>query len=309
MNNWFLIALVAPLLWSVVSHIDKFMLSKYLKERGVGALLVFSALSSAILLPFVGFIYRKEIFSVSAVDFILLIFIGFLSAGAFYLYLAGMEEEEASIVVPLLQLVPVFGYVLGYLLLGESLSAIQLFASLIIILGIAILAIEIDADSGFGFKKRVLLLITGASFLFALHDTLFKKVALTEHFWVSVFWQYVSLTLAGVLVFLVVPRFRRDFISLFKGMRGRIFSLNIMSEVLYIAGNLTNNFAMLLAPVALVLVVSSYQPLFVFVGGILITMFLPHIGVEKITFKHMMHKLASISIILAGSYLLYSSSV
>jgi len=57
--NWFLIALIAPIVWSIVNHIDKYMLSKYLKERGLGALLIFSALSSVIILPFVLYFFMR----------------------------------------------------------------------------------------------------------------------------------------------------------------------------------------------------------------------------------------------------------
>ena len=157
-------------------------------------------------------------------------------------------------------------------------------------------------------KSRVLILIATSSFFFALHDTLFKKVAIVESFWVSVFWQYVSLTIFGVIILLGIKRFRKDFFSMFSNIGGKILSLNIVSEVLYILGNLTNNFAILLAPVAVVLVVSSYQPLFVFIGGVFLTLLLPHIVTEKISKKHLAHKFISILIIIIGSYFLYSTS-
>jgi len=308
MSNWFLVALIAPILWSIVNHIDKYMLSKYLKERGVGALLIFSALSSVIILPFIAFFYYSDIFSISSFDFLILLFIGFLSAGAFYFYLMGMEMEEASIVIPLFQLVPVFGYILGYLILNESLHIHQIFSSLLVMFGVIILAMEIDEENKLKLKVRVLLLIAASSFLFALHDILFKKVAIIEGFWVSVFWQYVSLTVFGLIILASVKKFRKEFFSMFSSnMGGRILFLNFTSEILYILGNLSNNFATLLAPVAIVLVVGSSQPLFVFIGGIILTMFLPKIAVEKISHKHLFHKLFSILIILIGSYFLYST--
>lgn len=307
MQNWFLIALIAPILWSIVNHIDKYMLSKYLKDRGVGALLIFSALSSIVVLPFIIYFFHSQIFNISNIDLVTLLLVGFLSAGAFYFYLEGMNEEEASIVVPLFQLVPIFGYFLGYLILGESLNISQILSSLLVIFGIIILTIEIDIDNNVTLKKKVLVLITISSFLFALHDTLFKKVAIVESFWVSIFWQYTSLVIFGILILIFIKKFRKDFLMMMSGIGGKVFSLNIASELLYILGNLANNFALLLAPVAIVLVVSSYQPFFVFIGGIFLTIFLPKLASEKISHKHFFHKLISIVIILVGSYLLYSS--
>ena len=87
MQNWFLLALIAPILWSIVNHIDKYMLSKYLKGRGVGALLIFSALASFVILPFILYFYHSQLFTVTNRDLATLLLIGFLSVGAFYFYL------------------------------------------------------------------------------------------------------------------------------------------------------------------------------------------------------------------------------
>ena len=154
MSNWFLLALIAPILWSIVNHIDKHLLSKYFEGRGVGAIMLFSSLFSVLILPIIAFFYHSQIFNLPFRDLITLLFVGLLSASAFYLYLKAMDIEEASIVVPLLQLVPIFGYLLSYLILGESLSIQQIMFSLLIISGIAILSVEIDIENHFTLKKK-----------------------------------------------------------------------------------------------------------------------------------------------------------
>lgn len=308
MQNWFLIALIAPLLWSVINHIDKYILSRYQGGKGVGALLIFSSLFSVIVLPILTIVYRSKIFSIAVVDSLILLLAGLLGAAAFYFYLRAMDIDEASVVIPLFQFDPVFGYILSFFILKELLNLNQVLASILILVGIILLSIEIDIDNKFKFKKRVLLLVTVSSFLFALSGVLFKKLALVDSFWISVFWQYTGLTLFGVMVLIFSAKLRRDFITMFATPQLKILSLNILSEVLYISGALANNFALLIAPVALVFVVNSYQPLFVFVAGVLFTIFLPTFASEKISRKHFLHKLISIIIILIGSYMLYSSS-
>lgn len=308
MSDWFFIALIAPIFWSIVNHIDKHLLSRYFEGRGVGAIMLFSSLFSVVILPIIAFFYHSQIFGLPFFDLMLLLFVGLLSATAFYFYLKAMDIEETSIVVPLLQLVPIFGYFLSFLILGESLSTQQIMFSLIVIAGIAILSVEIDIENNFIFKKRVIYFVVLSSFLFALHDVLFKKIAVQDTFWVSAFWQYAGLTLFGIFTFFLSKNFREEFLKMIKGHNLNILSLNVVSETLYIMGNLANNFATLLAPVAIVLVVSSYQPLFVFIGGIFLTIFLPKIITEKISKKHFIHKLISIIIIIIGSYLLYFSS-
>ncbi|MEK7104724.1 MAG: hypothetical protein AAB868_01655, partial [Patescibacteria group bacterium] len=47
--NWFFIAILAPLFWSINTHFDKFILSKYSRGRGVGSVFLFSTFFSAII--------------------------------------------------------------------------------------------------------------------------------------------------------------------------------------------------------------------------------------------------------------------
>src|SRR3989338_4106479 len=304
MSNWFLIALVAPILWSIVNHIDKFILSKYQEGRGVGAVLVFSSLFSVTILPIVAIFYRAKIFALPAEDLLMLLVAGILSAAGFFFYLKAMDIDEASVVIPLFQFDPVFGYILSFLILGEILNINQILASILILVGIVLLSIEIDAENRLRLKKEVLFLVDTSSFLFALSGVLFKKLALVDSFWISIFWQFSGLTVFGIFIFVFVKKFRQSFMTMVSVSQSRMLSLNIMSEILYILGSLANNFALLIAPVALVFVVNSYQPLFVFIAGVLFTMFLPKFVSEKISKKHFVHKLISIIIILIGSYLL-----
>ena len=293
---------------SIVNHIDKHILSKYLEGRGVGAILIFSSLSSIIVLPFLAIFYHSEIFSISFTDFFALFIIGLLSASGFYFYLKAMEVEEASVIIPLFQFDPVFGYLLGYFILRESLTVHQILSSVLVLVGIILLSVEVDIGNKFKLKKKALVLVAISSFLFALNGVLFKKFALVNTFWVSIFWQYVGLTAFGILVLIFYKKFRQDFIMMVTTPRLRILSLNVISEILYIIGGLANNFALLIAPVALVFVVNSFQPLFVFIAGVLFTIFVPKFSSEKISRGHFFHRLVSIIIILMGSYLLYLSS-
>ena len=117
--NWFFIAILAPIFWSISTHIDKFILSKYSKERGVGAIFLFSTFFS-ILISAVIFIFKyDEIISYSSLqNFFLFLMPGLLNALGFYFYLQSLKTEESSIVVALFQLSPVFAYFLGYIFLG-----------------------------------------------------------------------------------------------------------------------------------------------------------------------------------------------
>jgi len=59
--NWFLIALVPPALWAITNHFDKYLLSKYFKGGGVGALMVFSSIIGVCLLPVIYWLHPEVI--------------------------------------------------------------------------------------------------------------------------------------------------------------------------------------------------------------------------------------------------------
>jgi drug/metabolite transporter (DMT)-like permease len=280
--NWFLVALIPPILWSVVNHIDKYVLSKHFKGGSLGGMFLFSSLFSIVVLPCLLFFTPISFLNIPLGTIFFLLLLGTINAAAFFLYLKAINEEEASVVVPLLQMIPVFGYFLGYPILGEVLSSQQILSALIIILGVSILSVNFDIDNNrLTLRKRVLLLVGGSSFLFALHDVLFKTVTTEKSFLISAFWENAGLVVAGITVFIFHSKYRKQFKEIFRINNTKALSLNITSEVLYTLGSLANSFATLLAPVAVVLVVSSYQPLFVFIIGIVLTTLIPSI----VTFK------------------------
>lgn len=307
-SNWFFIALLPPILWSIVNHIDKFLLSKYFRGRGINTIFLFSSLFSLVVLPCIAFFTPASFWDISMGKVFFLLAVGVLNATAFYLYLKALNEEETSIVIPLLQMIPVIGYFLAYPILGEVLSSQQVLYALIVILGISILSLEFENHT-ITLRTRVFALVFASSFLFALHDVLFKKVTVESNFLTSAFWQYSGLSIVGIIIFICSSTERNRFIKIFTKVDRTGLGLNIASEVLYICGNLANSFATMLAPVALVLVVSSYQPLFVLILGTILSVFLPAISSEKITRAHLFQKISAIVIILIGSYFLYASSL
>jgi uncharacterized membrane protein len=111
--NWFLIALIGPLLWSIVNHLDKFLLNKYFKGGGTGSLLIFSSLIGIFMLPIFYFI-NPNILNVSFNNVLILLLINIPYVLYILFYLYALDKDEASIVVPLFQMIPVLGYFLGF---------------------------------------------------------------------------------------------------------------------------------------------------------------------------------------------------
>ena len=301
--SWFFLAIIGPFLYSMTNHIDKILLEKYFKDGGVGTLILVSSLLAGLALPILYFL-DPTIASVSGFNMFILAVSGILNIGVLWLYFLALKDEEASIVIVFYQLVPVFGLGLGYFILGEVLTELQLIAMAIIILGTTIISFEIDDENNFKLRKLTIVLMTTASFLWALESVLFKYVALEENVLRSLFFEHLMLLLVGIIIFVCVRSYRTHFITAIKTNSVGILSLNVLNESLYTLGNVVLAFAYILAPIALVLLTNSFQPIFVFAIGVFLTLCFPKLTVERIEVQHVLQKLLAIIITGIGTYLL-----
>ena len=300
--SWFFIALIAPVLYAIANHTDKYLISKYLKGGEVGALVIFSSIFSVVALPVVLF-FNHDIFSLSLLKVIFLALNGMLIVIAVLLYFYALHKDEATYVVPFYQIIPIFAFILGFIFLGEAVAIRQIISALVIILGALILSFDFLADK-IRFKKEVVILMLSASLLYAVNNVMFKVLANDVGFWPSTFWGLVGKIILGIAFFAFIPSYRDSFINLFKNNKISVLGLNSLSEASFIVGESVTQYATLLAPVALVLLVNSFQPLFVFLFGILFTVFLPSVIKESVSKKQLIQKGLGIALVIIGSLLI-----
>lgn len=304
--TWFFIALIGPLLYATTNFIDKVLLEKIFKKGGVGTILLISSLISFFVLPILLLIDRT-VFDVSGIKILVLAIVGILNVLVIWFYLIALKDEEASIVVVFYQLVPVFGAILSYYILGEVLSQMQIIAMAIIILGTTIISFEVDNENKFKLRRKTVLPMLAAGLCWALGSVLFKGVALEENLWRSLFWEHLMLTVSGILIFIFIRSYRDSFLIAMRENTKKVLSLNVLNEFLYISGNVIIAFTYLIAPIGLVLLTESFQPIFVLMIGIFLTIFFPKIITEKIHAKHIWQKIIAIVITGIGTYLLLNS--
>jgi drug/metabolite transporter (DMT)-like permease len=162
--QWYFFAFLSPLLWAISNHIDKYILSKYLKNVGSGVLAIFAGLVGLMLSLGILIVSPSSILGMSLFHAVIIILNGALLLIAFIPYFYALQEEDASSVVPLYQMIPIFSLILGSFLLGESLTLVQSFGGMCIIFGAVLISID-PTSAGFNLKKRVFLLMLLSSFL------------------------------------------------------------------------------------------------------------------------------------------------
>lgn len=303
MDPIFLLACVPLLLWVSANFLDKILISKYFEEGGTAVLMIYSGLIGIIGAPIFLF------FDLSALDVSLgtasaLAGAGLLYGFAVWLYLSALSREDTSTVLPFFQLIPIFGLALGYFILNEVLTGHQLFWGAMVILGGLLLSIDLNGESRFGFKWKLLILVLFSSLLFALHEAFFKYLALEQGFWVSSFWQSIGLTVLGIGL-LLVPKWRKEFFVHVRHSGVQIFGLNILNEIVNGVGTAIYTYLLLLAPIALVMLTHVYQAPVVFIFGLLLSIFVPNLIDEDRRPHILIQKTIAIGIITLSSYFLF----
>ncbi len=301
--TWLLAGIIPPILWALVNHTDKYLLSKAKHHSSVNVLMVYSTAFSLVVLPIVYFFTQHKLF-VSGLQVGVQIIGGILLTLSIYFYLVALNKNEASVVMPLSLLIPVFGYAFSYFLLGETLSAKQLVGCLVIVFGVLTLSFEFKGSGRFQIKHGVLWAMVLATAFQAAQQTLFKFVTVDNSFFVSFFWFHVGIAICGLALVLSVKSLFADFTESVRVNGRLIFGVNLVSEGASAVAYMVQNYATLLAPLAVIMTLGGYQPVFVFVFGVILTIFVPNLVNEKIGFRDLLHKGIAIAVILVGTALI-----
>ena len=153
--SWLVFAFSGPVLWAISTHLDKYLVEKYFKHSDVAVLLLFTAFIGVLLLPFIAF-YEPAVIQPAPAASRSSSLSGILYMGAMLFYLRALQSEEASVVSPFFQAVPLFGYVLAYFS-RRTLSVPQMTGGVLIIAGTLIVSVRFGRNVR-GFKLRLALL-------------------------------------------------------------------------------------------------------------------------------------------------------
>src|SRR6516225_810361 len=139
--SWLVFAFSGPVLWAISTHMDKYLVDKYFKDSSAAVLLIFTALIGLLALPFIAAL-APGVLALDWASAALMASSGVLYMGGMLFYLRALQAEEASTVAPFFQASPFIGYVLGYLVLGETLSGTQMAGGILIVAGTMLVSLR-----------------------------------------------------------------------------------------------------------------------------------------------------------------------
>lgn len=291
--SWLLFTILATLTWAIVNIIDKYILSKWIKNPIVPVMIlgVIGLLSSLLVYLFQGF----SILSYLNTGFAFVSGIFYILAMIFYF--KAVKIEEVSRVIPLFYFTPLFILALAAIFLGETFTPIKYLGIFLLIIG-AILISSRKLEITVGKALWFMLL---ASLLLAINQVITKYLLNFADFW-TVF----SYTRIGA-VFALAPIFYINFPKLVSTVRKhgkKVVVVISMSESLNMVGVLLITIATSIGYVSLVNALSSIQPFFVLLFTITLSAFYPKILKEEIGRSTVILKSVAIVIMFAGAMLI-----
>jgi drug/metabolite transporter (DMT)-like permease len=301
--SWILLAFCGPVLWAASTHIDKYLVDKYFKDSGVGALLIFTALIGLLGLPFIAAFV--DVFTIGTTGIAVTSLSGLMYLTAMYFYLRALQQEEASVIAPLFQTSTLFTYAIAYFVLHETLTGPRLLGGALTIAGTLVVGYEPGGASRF--KLRIVALILACTATLAASTVIFKLFAIRDAFWPVTFWNFAGEALFGAAM-LCVPHVRRDFLGMFRKDPYAVAGINGANELINLGGGLAARYASLLGPVSLVQAIGGTTSFFVFLFGVLLSLFFPKFGREDLSRGSLIRKGLAVALIVAGVILIGEGS-
>ncbi|HCC08163.1 MAG TPA: hypothetical protein DEP72_08430 [Clostridiales bacterium] len=305
MYIWIGLGIFATFLWAVTNHIDKYLVSKMFKGSGVGTLMIFSSLVTGAIMSPIFFIISNGKVGIDGISIVWLYWASAFCLLALYMYLKALEKDDASTVIAVFQTIPVFSYFLGLIFLNEVLTAKQIVACLVIMVAAVLITIDFSEKDKHKDKIKALIFMLISSFGYAMSFFLFKFVASNMSFYVTAFWEQIAFFVNGILMLVLIKKYRKEFIAVVRSNGKAILSLNMLNELLNSIAKVMYNYASMSIPLAILWALNGLQPFFVFLIGLVLTIILPNIVCEDINKMVIVKKVSCIVLSIIGLLLLY----
>jgi len=269
---WILFAVLAAFFWAINNIVDKFVLTKWVKQPFV----------PVIILGLIGFIAAMIVFFSHGITHLsgLGIFLAFAAGISYVLmnvfYFRALQLEEVSRVSPMFYVAPLIILLFATIFLGEVFTPLKYLGIFLLVAG-AILISSKDILK-FRFSKAVWWMLLSA-FALAINQILTKYLLGLTDFWTVFFYIRIGTLVAVVpIICIYLPELIRNI----RQHGGRVLALISGNETLNIFGVLLFTIAISVGSVTLVNALSSVQQFFVLFIAVILSIFYPLILKEEI---------------------------
>jgi len=293
--EWIFLALLAPALWAIMNITDKWILTNYFK--GAFSYQVLTVMTDVLIIPIL-FLLAPISFDPSL--FVPALILGMISGFSFVIYNKAMLVEEASRVISLMYMTPLFILPMAIVFLGEVLTPVKYAGiALLVVSAILISYRKVLGKHKFLSTGMILILIWGV--IWAGYQVATKWMLGSVDVWSFTLWTLVGTFISGMLLTLI-PKVRKEFISDVKRSKAAVYAIRVTTSMLYLVAMLSFYFAISAAPISIVGAMPSVQPVFVLLYVLLFSAFLPKILREENTRNTIILKALAVILIFIGTW-------
>lgn len=217
-------------------------------------------------------------------------------------YYRELQDEQAYNIIPYLETTPVFLTLFAMALYGERLSVLQMSGAAVVIACGVIFSWDFRYSK---FKKKVLVMMTLSSLMFALYQLALKSATAYGDVWAVTFYLSVGQFLVGAVLFLGLGKVRKSIIGTCKASGGRTVMLSAGVGAASFLAQASLIFAFTIAPTTgHVAALSGTQPFFSFFLAMVLGRLLPQHYEPMAMGRELKWKMFLLAGIFFGVYLL-----
>jgi len=313
--QWFILALIASILWAVVVIVDKFILTHYIKDAvSYQVFLTLTMLPFLIsLLPFTS---HNTNSSTPTILPVIIILLGVTMGLVYVLYNKALMIEEVSRVTPLFYLSPLFVLLFSFMFIGEGLSLRRYVGIGLMVFSAISVSVSLrrrNRDSRRQSHSHSLHIVLSPALLMILvldimnaGKDVISKLILSHLDYLSYLFWFLLGNIAGRPFLLLIPHNREKTLMIIKTLPPKVYLLSFISSSLAWTGYVLYFKAVSMTYISLVSAIPTTQPFLVFIFATLLGLFYPGLIEEKTDRRSLTIKgIAAVSVLI-GAYLILS---
>lgn len=296
------LAILAAVFYATTNHIDKYMVSRAVKNADYRSLVLVSTIIAGLAMSVIYLFVCDFQLAFDWQSILILFGNSVLYAITLIFWFKAIGRDDATVVVIMFQLIPVFSLLLSPLLLrNQTISTIQLIGGTIITLAAIFITYEPEKKKFSKKKLGTLALMTFTSLGYTIWFILERYVNQNHDFNQTTLWSNITLCIVGILIFIFIKSYRKSFIKLMKHDAIKVFTLNLFNELFNSFGGVFSTFAGTMTSVALVsFITQGVQPFAVMILGIILTKIFPKMHKERPSKRELTKRIIAIIICIVG---------
>lgn len=297
--EWFVLTVLSTIVFSMLDLVEKHLISS--RIRSPLMLAIFVAIFYPINLIAIPAMFPLDLtFLPSIISFGIGVGMGL----AYLLFMKSIQVEEVSRVVTLHYTYPLFIAPMAFFFLGEGLGVANYAGIVLLVASTFIISYKkIGKDILF---SPALPLMVGLNIAIAIENVIAKYLFETYNFWSFLFWVIAGMIAVRVL-FLLIPRIRRDFSSI--TFDKKLIGYGLAIAFLFLGANMLYYGAVSLYFVSIVSALSAVQPMVLLAIALIIAHLKPGYVYEELTRRATLTKAIAVILVFIGTFLLTVNSI